>query len=238
MSIAAIRWAWDQRVCASVKLVLLALADHADKSGHCWPSLARLQARTGLARSTVADALRKLEDAELIERDRSAGGSTHATKYQLQQSAQRTIQQSDRRTIPEPNSPTGGLQQSAGRTRTVRQADPNHKEPSLNLKTLRKRSAQVEHPLFAQWYARYPLKKARGQAAKAFAKIDPDADLAKRMTEAIEEQKADRERKTQSGQWAPEWKHPATWLNGRCWEDETGPGPNAKAYLVASEEPY
>ena len=66
MSIAARDWAWGLQIAPPQKLVLLALAEHANDGCECWPSLSRLATMTGLARSTVAEALNALEAAHLI----------------------------------------------------------------------------------------------------------------------------------------------------------------------------
>jgi len=71
MAIAAIEWAFEQCLPnPSCKLVLLALADHADKHGLCWPSIARIEQRTSLSRSSVIRALAQLEKLRLIVRTR------------------------------------------------------------------------------------------------------------------------------------------------------------------------
>jgi DNA-binding transcriptional MocR family regulator len=81
MAIAAIEWAFNQPTPnPSAKLVLLALADHADEHGHCWPGIGRIEQRTGLSRSTVIRALAELETGRLIERTRR--GST-SNSYNL-----------------------------------------------------------------------------------------------------------------------------------------------------------
>lgn len=78
-----------------------------------------------------------------------------------------------------------------------------------------------QQELFDHWYRFYPLKKAVGYAWKAWVKLNPDAVLVARMVIAIENQKIERQRKvTIFGTFVPDWKHPATWLSGRCWEDE------------------
>lgn len=82
-----------------------------------------------------------------------------------------------------------------------------------------------EHPLFDYWYQHYPAKKGRGQAAKAFAKIDPDQELADRMIQAIHDQQKEREWKQAAGEFVPQWPNPATWLNGERWLDEVQPRP-------------
>ena len=68
MTIAAIEWAFTQQIeIPSAKLVLLALADHANDKGHCWPSMERLQDRTGLSRATVYRAIDTLTGIGLVQ---------------------------------------------------------------------------------------------------------------------------------------------------------------------------
>jgi hypothetical protein len=73
--------------------------------------------------------------------------------------------------------------------------------------------------LFSKFWEAYPRKKSPGAAEKAWAKLKPDAELLATMLEAIKAQTAERAAKTQRGEFVPEWKHPATWLNARAWED-------------------
>ena len=77
---------------------------------------------------------------------------------------------------------------------------------------------------FEHWYSTYPRKVAKGQARKAFEKLNPDEDLVAKMIAAVEAQKVAREKASASGEWVPEWKHPATWLNAESWEDEVDQG--------------
>jgi len=84
-------------------------------------------------------------------------------------------------------------------------------------------------PLFAEWYAAYPVHKARGDAEAAWAK---------RMQEGVDPQEliAAAQRYRNDPQVARGYaKHPATWLNKKCWLDEdTSPPqtdpPAAKQY--------
>ena len=81
MSRVARDWAWALQITPPRKLVILALAERADDSGTCWPSLTRLSEMTGLVRSTIAVALTGLEEARLIARDRGRAG--RSTRYRL-----------------------------------------------------------------------------------------------------------------------------------------------------------
>lgn len=82
MSLTASSWAWaTMGLAAGPKLVLLALADHADDDGACWPSQDRLVERTGLARATVQRSIDTLAADGLIERD--PGSGRRSTRYRL-----------------------------------------------------------------------------------------------------------------------------------------------------------
>ena len=72
-------------------------------------------------------------------------------------------------------------------------------------------------PLFDRFWGAYPRKVSKADARKAFAKLNPDVALVEDMLRALDWQKR-----------LPEWTkdgvkfipYPATWLNGRRWEDE------------------
>lgn len=64
----------------SAYAVLVALAEHADSEGVCWPGLDRLAAITGWSRSTVRRSVEALERAGLIDVGRESGT---ASRYQI-----------------------------------------------------------------------------------------------------------------------------------------------------------
>jgi hypothetical protein len=80
MSLDATRWAWKQSVSPSQKLVLLSLADRAGESHECHPSIARLEADTGLYRETIMEAISDLEKLQIISVSRKQGCGN---RYQL-----------------------------------------------------------------------------------------------------------------------------------------------------------
>lgn len=70
---------------------------------------------------------------------------------------------------------------------------------------------------FSEFWTAYPVKKAKPRAEKAYRKAVQVAGGVEPLLAAIAEQKT----------W-PIWvdgfiPHPATWLNGECWNDERGP---------------
>ena len=62
-----------------MRCILLALAEHADEEGRCWPSLTRLAALTEADRRTVTRGLAELEARGLLARDRRRGKGTRYT---------------------------------------------------------------------------------------------------------------------------------------------------------------
>jgi len=74
MSVRVMSAVFESRILGPVeRLVMLALADHADDAGRCYPSNARLQDRTGLSERAVRANIRKLEDAGFLAIAMNAG---------------------------------------------------------------------------------------------------------------------------------------------------------------------
>lgn len=58
---------------ATPRFVLLALADHADAAGRCYPSIARLAQRTGLSPRSIQTSIKKLQAKGYIDVEVNAG---------------------------------------------------------------------------------------------------------------------------------------------------------------------
>lgn len=68
MSFEAMAWAVEQDLPCTDKMVLLMLANRVNKdTGQCTPSISRLAKDSGLSERTTRDAIRRLEDAGMIE---------------------------------------------------------------------------------------------------------------------------------------------------------------------------
>lgn len=77
MSIEITRAVWeDANFSQTALLVLLALADHANDDGVCWPSVARLATRVRTSERHVQRILGNLEQAGWLTRDERPGRST------------------------------------------------------------------------------------------------------------------------------------------------------------------
>lgn len=82
MSMAALRWVRPVRCTPTQKVVLWALADHADDRGEAWPSIAGLIEATCLSERSVRGALRELEACGLIKTS-PGGGRNRTSTYRL-----------------------------------------------------------------------------------------------------------------------------------------------------------
>lgn len=123
------------------------------------------------------------------------------------------------------------------RTETTDRADENNLpariETAGDSKTDTKRNTKQMNALpldewFDFFWAAYPLNKDKKRAYTAFIKVNPDQKLWMAMVNGLRNQITERQLKAERGEWTPEWKHAATWLNGACWEDavnlrESGP---------------
>ena len=137
MSVHAMAWAFDQPCPPISRLVLLVLADHADETGRCYPSLTRIITRTGLSRDALCRAIADLTASGLIDRKRGHAEDRTSTVYTLhctgKQYGSRTspgavlVRETDR------SSPGDGLKQYGSRTRTVK----NRKEPKQSATAMR-----------------------------------------------------------------------------------------------------
>jgi hypothetical protein len=84
----------------------------------------------------------------------------------------------------------------------------------------------VDYPAdFETFWKAYPNKKAKGYALKAWERIKARPSPAE-LVAAIERARASKDWKKDNGAYIP---HPATWLNGRCWEDEMEPAAPVRA---------
>ena len=89
--------------------------------------------------------------------------------------------------------------------------------PNVNVNVNVNENVNVNVTGFDLFWKEYPRKKTKGQAEKAWEKIKPSNGLLEIILEKLEEAKASVDWKKDNGQFIP---YPATWLNGRGWEDE------------------
>jgi len=136
MSVRALTWSFNLILPdMAAKAVLNALADHADESGRCWPSMARLALYAGCEEKTVRRALVRLVAFGLIEREARAGRSD---VYRLSLDAALPVEDpSQKPPLPKTTPPNEGSTPDFEAhtpphvgTRTIRNRQKNRQEPS------------------------------------------------------------------------------------------------------------
>lgn len=131
--------AWDIDCPCAQKVVLIALCDHANSAGECWPGLSRLEKRCGLSRQGVIDQIEALEKKRLLVVVREPG---KANKYRVQ--LVNNVDWSPVKEVDQSESTSQGrglvvvndvdYHQSTTLTAPVNHVDPNHHEPSVEPK--------------------------------------------------------------------------------------------------------
>jgi len=185
-----------------VYAVLRKRADNAD--GTCWPSHKRIAEDAGISVRRVQQVLIHLRDAGWIdwEQRKSQGKDVPNTSnvYKVFGSA------TGRQDVPT------GTHQVPSELRTT------ELEPREELNT---QCAAAHAPdAFDEFWSVYPAKKAKGAARKAWItatkKATPEAIIAAAA-------------RYRDDPYRGFTKHPATWLNGECWEDEDSEPPPSEA---------
>lgn len=223
---------------------------HNDKSNLCYPSTKRLSDFTGLSVRSVIRSLKSLEDIGLIILQKRQGTSNSYTlntdliiDKPVPHSHMCQPDTSDR------ESPTSDTQSQGGVPHSHLGSDTQSPKPISNQEVepvkepdnaeacFADQNLTIEYhdkPPFApddistkalehrfdEFWKSYPIKKSKKEALKSWLKIKPDQNLLDTILKAIEDQTKEMEAKKQSVGFAPAWKHPSTWLNQNCWEDE------------------
>jgi uncharacterized protein YdaU (DUF1376 family) len=100
---------------------------------------------------------------------------------------------------------------SAERRNNIRSTDV---QPTNNHKPITNNQIDKEYiDRFDEFWKHYPRKVSKPNALKAWIKIKPDDELTKTIISAISKQNLS----AKEEQFIP---HPASWLNGKRWEDE------------------
>jgi hypothetical protein len=208
------------------------------KTGRCDPSVKTLAAESSIPERSVYRSVDLLEQVGLIAINRSNGRQSNRYVLLLNTAKAESVLTPDLVTGPplskraatpdttyNPTLPYAG-RQKAKRTakRTAEKKDSlapeffigdSKEEDSRRKKSLRKKAQASPAESFERFWDVYPRRVAKVAAERAFAKAieggaDPETLIAGAQRYAAE----------RAGQEPRYTKHPATWLNAGCWEDE------------------
>jgi len=209
----------DRKIKESAHKVALYLASCCNKnSGLCNPMQDVIELHTGLCEKSVKNGIAQLKNGGYLKIER-VGKLNHYTLLIPQCQGQAVTPEKKVRGKLVPSQGQAGSKIGVTGCPCIEQGKEQGKNKKEAHAQFRKR--------FAHFYGAYPKKKDRGRAEQAFFKLKPDDQLLETMLTALENQTAEREWKEQAQEFVPGWKHPATWLNGKCWEDEVEE-PNSK----------
>ena len=186
MSSQAMSWSWAQTTASSgQRLVLLALADHADDVGICWPSVARLSRLTAISERQVRDHLNALVELGLLqkERRRRQDGSLTVNTYFLAmpnaaQWATAVNEQPLRQEAPPAADRRSDVQSTAGCTGSpppdkknshrTNKEQPAHRRPTAG----GCKECQQKQPRHAVWCSQHPHPQPLNDQEQT-ASVDP-----------------------------------------------------------------
>jgi hypothetical protein len=86
---------------------------------------------------------------------------------------------------------------------------------------------------FDQFWQAYPKKRSKGDARRAWQKLQPSPALVQQILTALGWQVLQPQWTKDGGQFIP---HPATWLRGERWDDE--PMVDARQQAIAAANDY
>lgn len=174
-----------------------------------------------LYHATIAEKALEAWDAKAARRARTAAATAAREARLRAQHAQRDVERDDTRNVErdEPRNVDRNVHQGKGTEgngegKGIKETPPNPRKRGRG-------SVEQFPPGFESFWEAYPRKTAKPEAVKAFARLKVDDALLQRMLVAIAEQRSCEQWRKDGGQFIP---HPATWLNGRRWEDRTTVG--------------
>lgn len=242
----------DRALRPNAKLLYGELSALAQAEGYCWASNAYLADRLGVAAKTIEGLMKQLKDQGHVQLDVERDANTNEVLRR-----KIWICGPPGSSIPPPLNFKGTSPQKQGDP-PLKNEDRNNKYNNTGegtsrespysppegdaaakqkRKTRRAKSAPDWKPeRFEGFWRMYPLKKSKQAAIRAWDLLRPDDRLLAVMGRALQRQLASQEwqrkLREEGGQGIP---YPATWLNGRRWEDEVKPDRAAPSGALTPE---
>lgn len=235
MSVKAMTWAWEQPVKPGPKLVLVALADHSDGAGVCWPGHELIANKCGLSRQTVLEHIATLEESGYLvaEAGRDPKGRVVKSRYFLQLTRSEAMLADgepcrDSRHGAMSEKPTRGHVGISGPSMSgfpvPIKEEPKAIEPTTTPQTPRLfelGKTAIEAWFDLKFWPRYPKKVSRAKALDALIAAAPDPSLLNEIEEGLSHRLAAEASARAKGEWFRAWPDAHRWLRQRDarWRD-------------------
>jgi Helix-turn-helix domain len=201
----------DDRLSKTDLRVLGAIISFADKKGVCWPRREQISERCGLPVQKISYSTTRLIDFGWLKKEGNGGCSRSANYYVLKPDLISIVPESGTFIVPDLIVPESG-------TFIVPESGRGIKQTIEQTKRVSKHAREKLQNGFDDFWVAYPKKKSKDDALKAYLKINPDEQLQQKIIDAvILATTQDQDWLKDNGQYVP---FPATYLNGKRWEDE------------------
>ena len=241
MSVRAMTWAWEQDLKAGTKLVLVALADHADGSGVCWPGHDLIAEKCGMSRATVVEHIRLLEEAGLVRSEKTrSGGRAGFTRYFLNLDSEPENEGSNVKKsnvgksnvgksnvgispVPMSGFPISIKEEPKAIEPTTPPKAPQGGQCAIELEAVE--SADLARESVERWFEvefwpAYPKRVDKQEALAELLRLKPTAALLQEIAAGLALRKRAEQYAKAKREFFPHWKAPHRWLRKRCWRDE------------------
>lgn len=216
-----LKWEWyDSPSTKDVFLHLLLIANIEPakwhgitvERGQVVTSLSSIAIQTGLSVKQVRTAIERLEKAQSVARSAYSKYTVFTVigydEYQERAQSAAIEGQAE-------GKQTANKGQQYKNNKNIRIKEKENNSPPFSPE--KEAGVKEDNELFLKFWNAYPKKTAKQDALKAWKKLNPDEELFNVILSSLEAQK-------KSPQWTKDNKrfipYPATWLNGRRWEDE------------------
>lgn len=220
MSVKAMTWAFEQPVSGNEKVVLLALADHANDENECWPSIFRIAEKSSISRRTAFRILTKLEELgfiHVVSRNDNSGRSI-PNKYILKRIIKDESLPGEGVKVT-PGGDTGVMGEGATVVTPITLIENHHSKTRKKENKKKERTISLTDctPEFLEFFAAYPDRVGSNpklRALESYLKAIDRGVPAINILNGVKEFAA-----SLSGPPSEFTPHAATWLNRQGWED-------------------
>ena len=114
-----------------------------------------------------------------------------------------------------------GVKQEVKQKTTPSSSSSSSSSSSIkNIKERKEKKRKFNEKEFLTFYSAYPNHTGKKEALERWKKLIKTKELPGLSIILAAIKKQELWRKNANGEFRPEWKHPATWLNKGCWEDQ------------------